>query len=122
MGPVGGYRLEAVTSVPPLLLDDDEAVAVIVGLHTAAVSSVAGSKRRRRRRRSSSSEQAAQRHFDDVVSSDGNIARTFDDDYGDYQIRDSLFAGPGGFLHFETTWQITDGGLRLTTVIPKGGR
>jgi filamentous hemagglutinin len=58
-----------------------------------------------------------QRHFDDVVSSDGNIAN----DYGEFQIRDSLFAGPGGFVYFETTWQITDGGLRLTTVIPKGG-
>jgi hypothetical protein len=62
-----------------------------------------------------------QRHFEDVVSSDGNIKRTFTNDYGDNQVRDSLFAGPGGFLHFETTWQITDGGLRLTTVIPKGG-
>jgi filamentous hemagglutinin len=62
-----------------------------------------------------------QRHFDDVVSSDSNIKRTFTDDYGKYQIRDSLFAGPGGFLYFESTWRITDGGLRLTTVIPKGG-
>jgi predicted DNA-binding transcriptional regulator YafY len=42
MGPVGGYRLEAGASLPPLLLDDDEAVAVTVGLHTGAVSSVAG--------------------------------------------------------------------------------
>jgi predicted DNA-binding transcriptional regulator YafY len=42
MGPIGGYRLGAGTSVPPLLLDDDEAVAVTVGLHLGAVSSVAG--------------------------------------------------------------------------------
>jgi predicted DNA-binding transcriptional regulator YafY len=42
MGPVGGYRLVAGTSLPPLLLDDDEAVAVTVGLHTSAVSNVAG--------------------------------------------------------------------------------
>src|SRR4051794_39696534 len=42
MGPVGGYRLAAGTSLPPLLLDDDEAVAVTVGLHTSTVSNVAG--------------------------------------------------------------------------------
>ncbi|WP_182900935.1 YafY family protein [Microbispora sp. H10830] len=42
MGPAGGYRLEAGTSLPPLLLDDDEAVAVTVGLRTGAASSVSG--------------------------------------------------------------------------------
>jgi predicted DNA-binding transcriptional regulator YafY len=42
MGPVGGYRLGAGATLPPLLLDDAEAVAVTVGLHTSAVSSVAG--------------------------------------------------------------------------------
>jgi predicted DNA-binding transcriptional regulator YafY len=42
MGPIGGYRLGAGTSLPPLLLDDDEAMAVTVGLHIGAVSSVAG--------------------------------------------------------------------------------
>jgi predicted DNA-binding transcriptional regulator YafY len=41
-GPVGGYRLGAGASLPPLLLDDEEAVAVAVGLRTAAVGSVAG--------------------------------------------------------------------------------
>src|SRR4051794_41013978 len=34
-GAVGGYRLEAGTSMPPLLLEDDEAVAVAIGLRTA---------------------------------------------------------------------------------------
>jgi predicted DNA-binding transcriptional regulator YafY len=42
MGPVGGYRLAAGTTLPPLLLDDDEAVAVTVGLRTSATSNVAG--------------------------------------------------------------------------------
>jgi predicted DNA-binding transcriptional regulator YafY len=42
MGPVGGYRLAAGTTLPPLLLDDDEAAAITVGLHTAAVSGVTG--------------------------------------------------------------------------------
>ncbi|MQA10645.1 MAG: WYL domain-containing protein [Pseudonocardiaceae bacterium] len=41
-GSVGGYRLGAGTSLPPLLLDDEEAVAVAVGLQTAAGGSVTG--------------------------------------------------------------------------------
>ncbi|HET6985409.1 MAG TPA: YafY family protein [Kribbella sp.] len=35
-GSVGGYRLGAGGTLPPLLLDDDEAVAVVVGLRKAA--------------------------------------------------------------------------------------
>ncbi|WP_344176004.1 YafY family protein [Kribbella lupini] len=35
-GSVGGYRLGAGGSLPPLLLDDDEAVAVVIGLRKAA--------------------------------------------------------------------------------------
>jgi predicted DNA-binding transcriptional regulator YafY len=34
-GSIGGYRLEAGASMPPLLLEDDEAVAVAIGLRTA---------------------------------------------------------------------------------------
>ena len=60
-------------------------------------------------------------HFDDVVVGSNNVARTFTNEYGTFQVRDSLFAGPGGFLKFESTWQVTDDGLRLTTVIPMGG-
>jgi predicted DNA-binding transcriptional regulator YafY len=41
-GPVGGYRLGAGATLPPLLLDDEEAVAVAVGLRTAASGSVTG--------------------------------------------------------------------------------
>ena len=41
-GPVGGYRLEAGASMPPLLLDDDEAVAVAIGLRTATTGAVTG--------------------------------------------------------------------------------
>ncbi|WP_059010676.1 helix-turn-helix transcriptional regulator [Streptomyces specialis] len=41
-GVVGGYRLGAGSSLPPLLLDDDEAVAVAVGLRTATGGSVEG--------------------------------------------------------------------------------
>jgi len=41
-GSVGGYRLEAGTSMPPLLLEDDEAVAVALGLRTATSGAVTG--------------------------------------------------------------------------------
>lgn len=41
-GSVGGYRLEAGASLPPLLLDDDEAVAVAIGLRTATSGAVTG--------------------------------------------------------------------------------
>ncbi|MFF0494229.1 helix-turn-helix transcriptional regulator [Nocardia sp. NPDC004068] len=42
MGPVGGYRLGAGTTLPPLLLDDDEAVAVTLGLQTNVTGNIAG--------------------------------------------------------------------------------
>jgi predicted DNA-binding transcriptional regulator YafY len=41
-GAVGGYRLGAGTTLPPLLLDDEEAVAVAVGMRTATGGSVTG--------------------------------------------------------------------------------
>lgn len=41
-GAVGGYRLEAGASMPPLLLEDDEAVAVVLGLRTATAGAGAG--------------------------------------------------------------------------------
>ena len=41
-GSIGGYRLEAGTSLPPLLLEDDEAVAVAIGLRTATSGAVTG--------------------------------------------------------------------------------
>ncbi len=41
-GAIGGYRLEAGTSMPPLLLEDDEAVAVALGLRTATAGAGAG--------------------------------------------------------------------------------
>ena len=41
-GSIGGYRLEAGTSMPPLLLEDDEAVAVAIGLRTATSGAVTG--------------------------------------------------------------------------------
>ena len=40
--------------------------------------------------------------------------------YGKAGVRESLFVGPGGFVKFESTWQVLDDGLRLTTLIPMG--
>ena len=41
-GSIGGYRLEAGATLPPLLLEDEEAIAVAVGLRTAAGGAVGG--------------------------------------------------------------------------------
>ena len=41
-GSIGGYRLGAGASLPPLLLEDDEAVAVAIGLRTATGGAVTG--------------------------------------------------------------------------------
>jgi predicted DNA-binding transcriptional regulator YafY len=41
-GTIGGYRLAAGTTLPPLLLDDDEAVALAVGLRSGAGGAVTG--------------------------------------------------------------------------------
>ncbi|MDA3649828.1 hypothetical protein LZ318_35170 [Saccharopolyspora indica] len=62
------------------------------------------------------------RHLEQVVSTDSNIKETFSNEHGEFQIRDSLLAGPGGFLQLETTWHVTSQGLRLTTMIPKRGK
>lgn len=59
----------------------------------------------------------------EAVATDDNIASTFQNEWGTFQVRDSLLVGPRGLLKLETTWQVMDGGrLRLTTVIPMGGR
>ena len=57
----------------------------------------------------------------DVIAKPDNVVRSFTNKNGTFQIRESLFAGPDGFLKFESTWQVTQDGLRLTTVIPMGG-
>jgi filamentous hemagglutinin len=55
-----------------------------------------------------------------------NVTRTFTRTVGDavqtFEVRESLFSGPGGFLKLESTWEVlADGTRRLTTVIPFGG-
>ncbi|MGW6055740.1 helix-turn-helix transcriptional regulator [Streptomyces sp. NPDC055189] len=41
-GPLGGYRLDAGSQLPPLLFDDDQAVAVALALQSAATNSTIG--------------------------------------------------------------------------------
>ncbi len=61
-------------------------------------------------------------HFDEVLATAANIMRTWTDEWGTHQIRESIFAGPNGVLKFESTWQVTSDGFRLETVIPFGAR
>lgn len=58
--------------------------------------------------------------FKEQVTLTSNIVNTFSNRYGDFQIRDGLLAGPRGFLRVESTWQVTDRGYRLATIIPRG--
>jgi hypothetical protein len=63
-----------------------------------------------------------QSHFDDVVQDSSNIVRTWTNKHGSFELRESLFAGPGGFAKFESSWQVMDDGTRrLTTMVPRGG-
>lgn len=59
-------------------------------------------------------------HLEDVVRDGTNIVKRYNNKYGTFEIRESLFAGPNGFLKLESAWQVTDDGYRLTTIIPMG--
>ncbi|WP_158675784.1 PA14 domain-containing protein [Nocardia stercoris] len=58
----------------------------------------------------------------DSLQSNSSIVRAWCDQYGDFEIRDSLLQGPtGGILKLESTWKLLpDGTYVLTTVIPMG--
>jgi Tfp pilus assembly major pilin PilA len=56
-----------------------------------------------------------------AVVSDSNILLERMGKYGLEQVRESLIAGPFGILKLESAWQVTENGLRLTTVILYGG-
>lgn len=68
------------------------------------------------------SHQMIRAHLEKVALDKTNVAATYSDQYGDYEVKESLFAGPSGeFAKFESTWEVTpDGRHRLTTVIPYG--
>ena len=60
-------------------------------------------------------------HLEQTGSQPGNVSGTFSNQYGNYEKRESLLAGPGGFLKLESTWEVApDGTRRLTTAIPFG--
>jgi filamentous hemagglutinin len=64
-----------------------------------------------------------QEHFSKVVADKSNITSTFTNKFGTFQVRESLFTGPGGSLKLQSTWQVLEGGAyRFSTAIPFGGQ
>ena len=63
------------------------------------------------------------KHFEEVTKIEGNISKTFTNQYGNFEVRDSLFIGPSGnAAKFESTFRVNPDGTReFSTVIPKGG-
>ena len=61
-------------------------------------------------------------HLTEVLHYDTNIFRKYSTEHGEFEIRESVLAGPRGVIKLQTTWQITDDGYRLTTIIPTGGK
>lgn len=62
-------------------------------------------------------------HLSGVVNNASNVARTFTNKWGTFEVRESLFAGRSGqFAKFESTWEVLQNNARrLITVIPFGG-
>ncbi|WP_244976976.1 pre-toxin TG domain-containing protein [Achromobacter dolens] len=59
-------------------------------------------------------------HLAQSVKSEGNVSRIFSNQYGNFEVRESLFIGPSGnAAKFESTFQVLeDGTRRLSTIIP----
>jgi RHS repeat-associated protein len=64
--------------------------------------------------------QILKEHLESAVRSEGNVAREFSNEYGRFEVRESIFMGPSGkAAKFESTFQVLeDGTYRLSTVIP----
>jgi len=61
-------------------------------------------------------------HLQGVAEDASNVVRTFSNQYGSFVVKESLLAGPRGFVKFESTWHVIGSeGMRLVTVIPFGG-
>lgn len=62
-------------------------------------------------------------HLVEAANNPRNVLYAFENPYGFFEVRESLFQGPSGqFAKFQTTWHVMDDGLRkLTTLIPFGG-
>lgn len=62
-------------------------------------------------------------HFTEVARTEGNISRAFSNQYGNFEVRDSMFIGPSGkAVKFERTFHILENGIRrFSTAIPLRG-
>jgi RHS repeat-associated protein len=62
-------------------------------------------------------------HLQQAATRADNVLREFSNKYGNFEVRESLFAGPSGkFSLIESTWSVAEDGTRtLSTIIPKGG-
>ena len=57
-----------------------------------------------------------------VVGESSNIISSTSNQYGTFVTRESLFAGPGGLIKLQSTWQVLENAAqRLITAIPFGG-
>ncbi|WP_223435064.1 MULTISPECIES: hypothetical protein [unclassified Pseudomonas] len=54
------------------------------------------------------------------AKTEGNVINTFSNQYGKFEVKESLFVGPSGkAANFQSTFQILDDGThKLSTVIP----
>lgn len=61
-------------------------------------------------------------HFQKTVNTAGNVVSKFSNEWGNFEVRDSLLFGPSGrSVKMESTFQIMDDGSRtFSTTIPKG--
>ncbi|ESS50405.1 hemagglutinin-related protein [Ralstonia solanacearum SD54] len=59
-------------------------------------------------------------HFAQVTQTPDNIVRSFTNQYGNFEVRESLFVGPSGkAVKLQTTYQVLqDGARRFSTTIP----
>ncbi|MEX0179676.1 MULTISPECIES: hypothetical protein [Stenotrophomonas] len=60
-------------------------------------------------------------HLAASAKAEGNVTSTFANQYGKFEVRESLFMGPSGkAANFQSTFQVLDDGTRiLSTVIPR---
>ena len=64
-----------------------------------------------------------EKHFDSVLEDPSNIIKKYSNQFGTYEIRESILSGPSGkFAKLESSFEILpDGSRRFITTIPKGG-
>ena len=70
---------------------------------------------------SAAGRQMLNEHLSNAVKSEGNIVSRFSNEYGKFEVRESLFVGPSGkAVNLQSTFQIMDNGTRrLSTIIPR---